>query len=65
MGAFAVKIRDSALLLLAVLASGLVAGRAASLVADGWPGPSVVALMAVEGLAAALAVGLLAARRSP
>ena len=64
-GAFAVKIRDSALLLLATLASGLVAGRAASLVADGWPGIMAGALMTVEALAAAFAVGLLVARRSP
>src|SRR5437660_9502991 len=50
-GAFTVKIRDSALLLLATMAFGLLAGRAASIVADGWPGPVVVVFMAAEGLA--------------
>jgi len=65
MGAFTVKIRDAALMILATISFGLIAGRAASLVADGWPGLPVVVFMAVEGLAAALAVGLLVARRSP
>jgi hypothetical protein len=64
-GAFAVRVRDAALMLLATLAFGLVIGRAVGIALDGWPGPLVGVFLAVEAVAAVAATGLLVARRSP
>ena len=64
-GAFAVRIRDAALLILATYTLGVVVGRVVGFVVDGWPGPLVALFLAPEALAAVLATLLLIVRRSP
>ncbi|HET7343977.1 MAG TPA: DUF4345 family protein [Methylomirabilota bacterium] len=64
-GAFAVRIRDAALLILATYTVGVVVGRVVGFVVDGWPGPLVALFLAPEALAAVLATLLLIVRRSP
>ena len=62
-GAFAVRIRDAALLILATYTLGIVAGRIVGFATDGWPGPIVVLFLVPEALAAGVATTLLLFRR--
>jgi uncharacterized protein DUF4345 len=64
-GAFAVRIRDAALLILATYTFGVVVGRVVGILMEGWPGPLVAVFLAPEALAALLATVLLLIRRSP